>query len=474
MRDTARPTQAIEVYRRILARRSDQAAVWNNLGSALNDVGRLDEALASYERAGALQPDNSKMLGNRLYLLHYHPGCDAAAILHEARRWNSRFGRPLADQIPVHANDPAPERRLRIGYVSSEFRGHCLALFFTPLLSHHDHERFEIFCYANVTGPDAVTGRLQSYADVWRDISQLDDQAAAKMIQSDQIDILVDTNLHMAGNRAQLFARKPAPIQVTWLGYPGTTGMDAIDYRLTDPRLDPPGMQEFYAERSVRLPDSFWCYDPRGMEATLDASFPTPGPLPALSAGYVTFGCLNNLCKVSEPTLRLWAGVMAAMPRSQLILLAAPGPHRERLVHRLGVAPHRVHFVPFQTRRQYLETYRRIDLCLDTIPYNGHTTSLDAMWMGVPVVTLMGRTVVGRAGLSHLHNLGLMELLALTEDHFVKLVMEWAGDLDRLGAMRATLRQLMERSPLMDGRRFAGNMEDVFRQMWRAWCRGRS
>ncbi len=200
---------------------------------------------------------------------------------------------------------------------------------------------------------------------------------------------------------------------------------------------------------------------------------PTPGPLPARAAGYVTFGRLNNFCKVTRQTLTLWARVMAAVANSKLILLSPVGSHREKVVQQLGVTPERVQFAPFQPRRQYLEIYRRIDVSLDTIPYNGHTTSLDSLWMGVPVVTRVGWTVAGRAGWSQLHNMNLTELVAHSDEQFVKLAAELAGDLDRLDRLRATLRGRMQTSPLMDGQRFARNVEAAYRQMWRAWCRGR-
>ncbi len=379
-----------------------------------------------------------------------------------------------------------------------------MAIFISPLLSHHDRAEFEVFCYANLAAPDGVTGRLRRQADVWRDIAGVSDRAAAQMIRDDKIDILVDLNLHMAGNRARLFARKPAPVQVTWLGYPGTTGMDAIDYRLTDPRLDPPDLMDveeaggsageacphaqsavsssgerigiqhpYYSERSVCLPDSFWCYDPCGSQENIEAAIhdmPQPGPLPALSTGHVTFGCLNNFCKVSDRSLAIWAGAMAALPSSQLLLAAPLGPHRDLVAAKLGVRPDRVQFVAFQPWRQYLETYRSIDICLDTLPFNGGTTSLDSLWMGVPVLTRVGWTVVGRMGQSLLHTLGLNEMVARSDEEFVRLAVDWAQDLGRLAQLRAALRQRMRSSPLMDGARFARNIEAAYRQMWRAWC----
>jgi predicted O-linked N-acetylglucosamine transferase (SPINDLY family) len=289
----------------------------------------------------------------------------------------------------------------------------------------------------------------------------------AQTIRADQIDILVDLTMHMPGSRMLTFARKPAPVQVTFAGYPGTTGVSAIDYRLTDPYLDPPGQHDAdYVEESVRLPDSFWCYDPLSDE-------PAVGALPAREQGCVTFGCLNNFAKVNAPVLALWARVLQAVDGSRLLLLAAAGAHRRDVVQRLeqaGIAPDRVRFVAPQPRRQYLELYHGIDVMLDTVPYNGHTTSLDALWMGVPVVTLVGRTVVGRAGLCQLGNLGLSELVAATPAEYERIAVALAGDLPRLEGLRAGLRARMRGAPLMDARRFARGIEAAYRTLWHRWC----
>jgi predicted O-linked N-acetylglucosamine transferase (SPINDLY family) len=267
----------------------------------------------------------------------------------------------------------------------------------------------------------------------------------------------------MANGRPLLFARKPAPIQVAWLAYPGTTGMETMDYRLTDPYLDPPGMNDaFYSEQTVRLPDSFWCYDPLRSEPAVNA-------LPALKNGYVTFGCLNNFCKTGEGTLKLWRRVLETVGNSRLILLCPRGGHRRGVLETLGVEESRVEFVSQKPREEYLKQYHRIDLALDTLPYNGHTTSLDSFWMGVPVVSLVGETVVGRAGWSQVCNLELKELAARSQEQFVLTAAALAGDLPRLSDLRGSLRGRMERSPLMDGARFARNMESAYRQMWRRW-----
>jgi predicted O-linked N-acetylglucosamine transferase (SPINDLY family) len=356
---------------------------------------------------------------------------------------------------------------LRVGYVSSDFREHCQSLFTIPLLSNHDHEAFEIFCYANLSRPDAITDRIRGHADHWQSIARMPDHEAARKIREDQIDILIDLSMHMAGNRLTIFPQKPAPVQVTWLAYPGTTGLSAIDYRFTDLFLDPsPKNDQFYSETSIRLSDTFWCYDPLTTE-------PQVNELPAQSHGYVTFGCLNNFCKVNETVLGLWAQVLIAVDRSRLLILCPEGRHRRSaldLFQRARIQPERIEFSAHAPRREFLELYHRVDIGLDTFPYNGHTTSLDSFWMGVPVVTLVGETVVGRAGLSQLSNLGLTELIAHTPAQYMEIAAGLAGDLPRLAKLRRTLRPRIQASPLMDAPRFARNVENAYRQIWQNWC----
>ena len=287
------------------------------------------------------------------------------------------------------------------------------------------------------------------------------------MVRQDKIDILVDLALHSANNRLLAFARKPAPVQVTWCGYPGTTGLSTIDYRLTDPHLDPPGDNDScYSEQSFRLPDTFWLYDP-----LID---PLPvNDLPALSNGFITFGCLNNFCKVNDGVLNLWANVLREVSRSRLLLMAPHGQTRDDILKKLkthGIEEPRVEFANRQLRKYYFQSYNRIDLCLDTMPYNGHTTSLDACWMGVPTITLIGKTVVGRGGWSLLSNLRLTELAARTPEECIEITRQLAGNLPKLQELRSTLRERMQASPLMDGKRFARNLEEAFREMWRKWC----
>ena len=453
------------VLRRALAVNPRAPVTLNNLGNALKGGGELTEAIACYRQAVALDPANAVAHSNLAYALNFQ-ATDASAILDECRRWDDRHGRPLGSSPRPHENDRSPERRLRVGYVSGDFRQHCQSLFTLPLFSHHDHGPFEIFCYSSVERPDEITRLIERRADAWRSVRHLSDGELSEVIRRDRIDILVDLEMHMANGRPQLFARRPAPVQVAWLAYPGTTGMSAIDYVFSDPRLAPPDADSEYCERVVRLPDTFWCYDPLTRE-------PAVGALPALTAGHLTFACLNAPCKISDHAIRLWGGVMRAVENSRLLLMAPPGNHRRRLCDGLaaqGIARERIEIQPFLRRPDYLRSYQRVDLALDSFPYHGHTTSLDSYWMGVPVVSRVGRTAVGRAGLSQSFNLGLTGLAAATDEQFVAVAAALATDLPRLAALRQDLRGRMERSPLMDGSRFARHLESAYRSIWREWC----
>jgi predicted O-linked N-acetylglucosamine transferase (SPINDLY family) len=438
------------------------------LGLVLMELGRVGEAIVSYRRAIASQPDNRAAHSNLVFSMIFHPAETPASMLGEATRWAERHAAVAPGDLRPHTNDRDPERRLRVGYVSPDFREHCQALFFVPVLEHRVRAQVEVFCYSMVAHPDKMTARIQGLSDGFRDIAKLSDADASDAIRRDGIDVLVDLTMHMGGNRLQLFASKPAPVQVAWLAYPGTTGLPAMDYRITDVHLDPPDVDvsEIYSERSVCLPDSFWCYDPL-------TRAPEVNPLPASRDGTITFGCLNSYKKTNAEVFALWARVLRAVDRSRLLLLAQPGEPRARArdeFARAGVDPDRLEFVELQARRDYLAHYHRIDCCLDTFPAGGHTTSLDSFWMGVPVVALLGRTAVGRAGLCYARNLGLEELVAETPDQFVAIAVDLTRDLPRLARLRAELRGRMERSPLMDGPRFARNLESAYRGIWRRWC----
>jgi len=451
----------------------EHAEAFGGLGAVLADQGRLDEAIEAFRSAIRLEPNVANRYDPLLYTIHFHPGYDARQILAEHFEWSRRFADALSSGAGPYENDRSPDRRLRVGYVSPDFRRHPVGRFLVPLLEHHDRRQFEVFCYCGVRRPDDLTQRLRRSADCWRETAGLSDYALAELVRRDRIDVLVDLTMHMTGSRLLMFARRPAPVQVTWLAYVGTTGLGAINYRLSDPFLDPfddapgaPSAASEYAEETYRLRRCYWCYEPTD---------PTPdvGSLPASQAGYVTFGCFNNFCKVTAPALHLWARLVESVPRSRLLLHGNPGMYQQdvrRLFADAGVAPERLEFVGFQPVTEYLRQYHRVDLGLDPFPYGGGTTTCDSLWMGVPVVTLAGSTAVGRSGVSLLSNLGLTELIAKTPEQYASIARALTQDLPSLAHLRRELRPRMRASALMDAAGFARDMEAVVRDMWRRWC----
>jgi protein O-GlcNAc transferase len=465
--DAGRFDEAIVDFRRALEIDEKFHPARGYLDTALEETGRHDELEAVHRDAVALRPDDPDAHSVLLFNMQFRPNVSASDILTEARAWNARHARPLAARALPHQNDRSPERRLRIGYVSPDFKDHAMSRFTIPLLRSHDHRQFEIFCYSSSNERSKETTLIRRAADVWREVSALDDAILCEVIRRDRIDILVDLTMHLFGSRLLAFARRPAPVQICWLAYPGTTGLETMDYRLSDPYLDPAGEEtQVYSEETIRLPDSFWCYDPL-------TAVPEVSPLPALTAGRISFGSLNHFRKVNDGVLGLWARVLNAVPQSRLVLVAPEGSARGRLhsfFEAAGVTRDRIEFVGRCARLDYLARYREIDICLDTFPYNGQTTSLDASWMGVPTVTLVGDTVVGRAGVCQAMNLGLPELIATTQDDYVRAASSLARDLEQLSALRRTLRTRLQQSPLMDAPRFARNLEAVYRDVWRRFC----
>jgi protein O-GlcNAc transferase len=454
------------LFRKIIARQPAVPETHLSLGNVLQDKGQLDEAIAAFRQAMALRPTYAQAHSNLLIAMQYHPGYDAQAIADEYRRWNHQHAHPLRKFIQPHANDRRLDRRLRIGYVSPDFCSHPVGRFMLPLLASHDRTAFEVFCYTHVQVPDEMTAKLRACADTWRTITGQSDEEVSDMIRRDGIDILVDLAMHTAHDRLRVFARKPAPVQATYLAYAGGTGVDTINFRLTDRCLDPDEADDrLYLEHSIRLDGTYWCY--HQVSGT-----PPVSDLPALLTGNVTLGCLNSFCKVNDAVLSLWADILTALPRSRLLLVVPQGSSRQRTLERLqngGIGADRVEFAVTQQFLKYLEGYHRIDIALDTFPYCGGTTTCDALWMGVPVVTLAGRTAVGRAGVSLLTNAGLPELIARTPQEYARLAVRLAEDLPRLQHLRSTLRRRMEQSPLMDAPRFAHTIEAAYRQMWAAF-----
>jgi protein O-GlcNAc transferase len=459
--------EALNSMQQALDLQPELAEAHSNLGSALKEIGQIDEAVQAYCKALAFQPNLLQARNNLLLAVHYHPEYDAFAILREARRWSAIHAEPLAASIRAHANDPDPNRRLRIGYVSPDFRDHVEGHVLLSLIREHDRRHFEIVCYSNVRCPDAITEQFQSHADCWRSIYGVTDEQVCEEIRADRIDILVDLALHTGGNRLPLFARKPAPVQIAYLAYCGTSGMATMDYRLSDPHMDPLDMDlACYSEQTIHLPQTYWCYQPGG---------PTPpvSDLPAKSAGWTTFGCMNNLAKVSDPALDLWSEILTRTTRARLLIHAPDCSRRQSLIDRLAgrsITPDRVEFISREPWDQYLRVFHRIDVALDPFPFGGGITTCDTLWMGVPVVTLAGHTAVGRGGKSILNNIGLPELVADTPQQYAQIAVDLAENVPRLEELRRTLREKMLGSPLMDLPRFARDIEAAYRGAWRNWC----
>ena len=464
----SRNSQAIRELRTALAIHPNFPEAHANLATALRGVGEIEAAIDCVQRALTLRPD-PKTASHYLMLLHLHPSCDARQLFHFHTAWRKTYADPLKHLIKPHTNDPTLTRRLRVGYVAQELSASPVVWFLLPLLQAHNHCEFEIFCYSDSIRLDATAEQVHGLCDHHRLTVKLTDQQMAELVRQDQIDILVDLAMHSNLNRLVVFARKPAPIQVTYLAYGGTTGLDTIDYRFTDPYFDAPGQdQSVYSEKSVRL-QSFWCY-------WAPPEAPPVAPLPAASANCLTFGCLNSYSKVTRPTLDLWAEILQRVKDSRLMLHCPDPEAHARTTRHLGergIDAARLIFVPPLALADYYRQYNQIDIALDPFPWPGGTTTCDTLWMGVPVITLAGQTAVSRGGSSILSNVGLPELIARAPPDYVRLAVELAADTARLAKLRATLRPRMLASPLMDAPRFAAEVEAAYRSMWHTWCRTR-
>lgn len=441
-----------------------------NLGGIYLDMGLMEAALKHTHRGASALPGNSQAYSNFLLALNYTTQPMQQVFL-DHLCFGERFAAPFRGTQRHWLNRVDAFRVVRIGYLSPDFCAHSVAHFLEPILASYGQPGFEVFCYADVEQGDAVTARLRNCAVVWRDIHSLNEQQVCELICKDEIDILVDLTGHTGNNRLNVFARKPAPVQVSYLGYPNTTGLAEIDYRITDAWADPEGMTDpFYSEKLIRLPHGFLCYRP-------DTDSPPVSPPPALALGYATFGCFNNLTKVTDEMIALWCRVLNAAPDSRFVFKAralADKTVRERIAKTFadqGVDLSRLDLLAYiPSTEGHLAAYHGIDIALDTFPYHGTTTTFEALWMGVPVVTLAGQVHAARVGVSILSRMGLSELIVNTPETYVHLAVELARDLPRLQRLRQTMRLCMEEQGLMDGERILRDLESAYREMWRFYC----
>jgi protein O-GlcNAc transferase len=408
--------------------------------------------------------ENSTDWSNYLYSLHFASD-DPLEILQQHRHWEESFVKPRITPITKYWMAKNPLRRIRIGYLSPHFHHHWQSRFTIPLLSNHNRQEFQVHCYSDVSQEDDLTRRIAGYADIWRNSSKQTDDELATQIWEDGIEILVDLTLHMPGGRPLVFAQKPAPVQIASLAYPSTTGLKAIDYRLTDPHLDPPGQRDnLYAETSLRMPQTPCCFDPL-------QELPEIAPLPASKNGYITFGCLNNFSKITQSTLDLWRRTINQIPLSRMIVRVPSPDFQTQLTQALAIGD-RLQCITGDPGPDDLRIYHQIDIGLNTFPFHGLKSSLESLIMGVPVLSLLGKTAVARIGLTQAANLGLADqLIANTQDDFGQLAAKLASDLPSLSSLRTSLRQKMRESPLMDANCFTRLLESGYRQMFQIWCR---
>ena len=463
-----RPAEAIEHFKEALALNPGHAEAQGHLAAALTQLGQVDEAVAAGRKAVEMSPGSASIHSTLLLTLHYSSEITPQQMFDEHRAWAERHADALAQSVAPHTNSRDPDRPLRVAFLSADFKQHPVSKFVIPVLARHDRKDFHIVCYSDVEYADDITAEVQKGVDGWRRIVSWSDQRLANQIREDKIDILVDLAGHTGtSDRLLLLARKPAPIQITQFGYPDTTGLLTVDYRVTDELSDPPGKTDrFYTEKLARLPRCAYCYHPTEPEPRVEArAIDKP----------IVFGSVNNVAKLSPPTLRTWARILQATPDAQLVVLATSGDV-ERTARRLvdhGIDAARLQVLPRTPAAKFLELFNLFDVSLDPFPYNGGVTTCDALWMGVPVVTLAGSTYVSRQGVSLLTHVGLPDLIATSEDDYVAIAGALAADRARLQRLRTTLRETIQKSPICDYGGYTRELESFWREAWRAYCGAR-
>ena len=467
LQKNGKPDEAIVCHRRALSLKPDYAEAYNNWGAALLDQGKRDDAVALYRKALSVKPDYAGAYSNLLYATQLYAMESPAKVIQECEQFAAHFEAPLRPQWQRHRNIREPGRRLKVGYVSGDFRRHAVAYFIEPVLARHDKGQVEIFCYYSHTQHDEFSERLKGYSDHWLNCKSMTDDQLAERIRCDGIDILVDLSGHTAHNRLLTFARKPAPIQITYLGFQGNNGLAAMDYRLTDAYIDPAGSEASCTEKLLRLPDSLWCHRPGN-------DMPEIQVLPARQNGYMTFGSFNNFSKIDKQCVELWARLLRAVPDARLLMVTVPeGESRRQLTEQfasLQVSAQRLLFHARLPPSEFYRVLQQADLALDPVSVHGATTTCESLWLGVPVVSLVGTRFAARFGLGILSAAGLQEFAATSAEEYIKIAVNVAKNVPRLAQLRAGLRARMAGSPLMDEVKITRSLEKIYRDVWAKWC----
>jgi len=435
-----------------------------NLGFCNEQLGQIDKAIDYYQQAlDTNDPNRLKAFSGQLFLRHYQWECTSESLY----KHHSVFASQVEIKDSCQLNLAAAENQstIHIGYVSPDFRNHPVGSFIYPILKYHHRDSFKIFCYSTTEQSDEMTARIKILADQWVDIRSMSNEKICKVIQQDRIQILVDLAGHTKNNCIEVFAMKPAPIQVSYLGYPGTTGISQIDYRITDKWADPPGREIFYAEKLIRMPHTFLCFDP-------EYTAPSVADLPAKKNQWITFGSFNRISKLNDHTFEMWSAILNRIQNSRLILKTKAFSEpmiqikTKQFFEKRGIEQNRLLLLDHApTRDQHLNWYNHIDIALDTYPYHGTTTTCQALWMGVPVITLEGQPHVSRASVSILQAIGLQDCIAQTADEYIDKAVLMASDLDLLGNLRQQLRSIMHKSPLCQSQMFVDDLEKVYQWM---------
>ena len=463
---------AIKIYKKALAINPDYALGHYNLGNIYKDLGQLDIAIKNYEQALKINPDYIEAHNNRLFTFNYLTNLDAKSNLIEAKKFGTLLKKKVTHHFKTFQCSDQPER-LRIGFVSGDFRMHPVGHFLENILLHLTQSKVELVAYTTYAKFDDLSARIKPYFSDWRAIYGLTDEMAANLIHNDNIHILVDISGHTAHNRLPIFAFKAAPIQVSWLGYFATTGLAQIDYIVGDPHVTPLENQSSFVEKIWQLPETRWCFTPPDYNIIC-------GSLPALHLNYITFGCFNNYTKLNDEVVSLWAKILNHVNDSRLFLKASQfGDQtvREEIIERFlvyGIDAKRITLEGFDSRKKYFSAYQQIDIALDPFPFTGGTTTVEALWMGVPVLTLEGNSLVSRQGVGILINAGLPNWIAKNQDEYLTKAISFSTDLDKLATLRSGLREQVLASPLFDAVRFSNNFEKALWSMWRKWLKDKN